>query len=83
MTLQEGKEILMQSNTDDFNTMRGMLSVIETKIIQLHPHHQKEFYKSLQNIIMMAWEDACDPDNEYLYKNPFDFSSLLNINKHV
>lgn len=34
---------LMKMNTEDFNTMRSMLSEIEMKIIQLDPLKQRQF----------------------------------------
>lgn len=63
------KYVLMQKNTDDFNTMRSMLSEIEMKIMQLHPLKQFEFYKPLQEMILYAWEDACNPNDSFLYDN--------------
>ena len=54
-------------NTEDFNTMRSMLSEIEMKIMQVDPLVQKQFYQPLQNIIFEAWQDACNPDDSFLF----------------
>jgi hypothetical protein len=59
MTDKEKQKILADMNTEDFNTMRSMLSAIELKIMALDPIHQKQFYLPLQNIILAAWEEAC------------------------
>lgn len=69
MTPEEGKKILQDSNTEDFNTMPSMLSEIEMKIIQLDPMKQRQFYLPLQKIIFEAWSDACNPDDTFLYKS--------------
>lgn len=58
---------LMEMNTEDFNTMRSMLSEIEMKIIQLSPLKQKQFYRPLQSLIFEAWYDACNPKDNFLY----------------
>lgn len=49
---------LADMNTEDFNTMRSMLSDIELRIMVLDPIHQKQFYLPLQNMILAAWEEA-------------------------
>lgn len=67
----DNKQIYMDFNTDDFNTMRSMLNEIEMKIMQLEPLHQMVFYKPLQNIILEAWIDACNKNDGFLYKQPF------------
>ena len=59
---------LMQMNTDDFNTMRSMLSEIEMKIMQLDPLKQREFYAPIKNMIFEAWMDAKNPNDEFLYR---------------
>lgn len=56
-------------NTDDFYTMRSMLSEIEMKIIQLDPMKQRSFYKFIQKMILEAWQDACNPEDSFLYKD--------------
>ena len=66
---KETKKVLMDMNTEDFNTMRNMLSTIEMKIMQLDPMKQREFYKPLQNWICEAWMDACDENNPFLFSN--------------
>lgn len=58
MTDKEKQKILAEMNTEDFNTMREMLSEIELKIMTLDPIHQKQFYLPLQNMILAAWEEA-------------------------
>ena len=68
MSDEDAKKIMMEANTDDFNTMRHMLSTIEMKIMQLDPMKQREFYKPLRNIIYEACSDACDSENEFLFK---------------
>ena len=64
MTPEEQRKVLMEMNTEDFNTMREMLSMIETKIMQLDPLVQRAFYKPVQNVICTLWHHACDPENE-------------------
>ena len=46
---------LHNMNTDDFNTMRQMLSEIELKLVGVDPIRQKKFYLPLKNMIFMAW----------------------------
>lgn len=58
---------LAEMNTEDFNTMRSMLSEIEMKIMQLDPLKQKEFYKPIQYMIFEAWQDACNPNDSFIY----------------
>lgn len=67
--MEKTSEVLMQMNTDDFNTMRSMLSEIEMKIMQVDPIKQKQFYNFLQQVICEAWQDACNPKDEFLYSN--------------
>jgi hypothetical protein len=62
------KEVLMDMNTDDFNTMRDMLSEIELKIIQLDPLKQKKFYQPLQNMIYEAWQDVLNSEDKFLFQ---------------
>lgn len=62
-----GNETLMNMNTEDFNTMRSMLSEIEMKIMQLDPLKQREFYLPIQQMIFEAWSDACNPNDSFLY----------------
>ena len=69
MTKEEQRKILLQMNTDDFNCMREMLSEIEIKIMQLDPLKQREFYKSLQIMICEAWQDACNTNDSFLFKD--------------
>jgi hypothetical protein len=71
------KRELANMNTEDFNIMRDMLSEIERNIMQLHPLHQKEFYKHMQTVILYAWEDTCNPNDRFLFHNPKDFSKPL------
>jgi hypothetical protein len=52
---------LADMNTEDFNTMRSMLSEIEMKIMQVDSIKQKQFYLPLQQMIFEAWSDACNP----------------------
>lgn len=66
------KSTLMNMNTEDFNTMRSMLSEIEMKIMQVDPLRQKMFYYPLQQIIFEAWTDACNPKDDFLYGNEND-----------
>lgn len=67
MRAAEDKKILMEMNTEDFNTMRSMLSEIEIKIMQLDPIKQRNFYKPLQHLISEAWQDTCNNDDAFLY----------------
>lgn len=60
---------LQNMNTEDFNTMRQMLSDIEIKIMQLDPMKQRQFYLPLQRIIFLAWQDVCNPDDPFLFKS--------------
>lgn len=67
MTPEESKKVLLNMNTDDFNTMRSMLSEIEMKIMQVDPIKQRQFYSPIQNMIFEAWQDACNPDDSFLF----------------
>lgn len=70
MTPEESRKILLNMNTEDFNTMRSMLSEIEMKIMQVDPIKQKQFYQPLQQMIFEAWQDACNPDDSFLFGPP-------------
>lgn len=67
MIPEEEKKILADMNTEDFNTMRSMLSEIEMKLLQVDPIKQIEFYQPLQSMIFEAWSDACNPNDSFLY----------------
>lgn len=58
---------LRDMNTEDFNTMRSMLSEIELKIMQVDPLKQKQFYTPIRDMIFEAWQDACNPDDTFLF----------------
>lgn len=58
---------LADINTQDFNTMRSMLSEIEMKIMQVDPLRQMEFYKPIKTMIFEAWCDACNPKDDFLF----------------
>jgi hypothetical protein len=60
-------EVLHNMNTEDYNTMRDMISEIELKLMGVDPIKQKQFYLPLQNMIFMAWEDACNPNDSFLF----------------
>lgn len=62
------RKVMLQKNTDDFNTMRKMLSDIEVKIMQVDPVRQFQFYQPLQEMILQAWQDANNPDDSFLYQ---------------
>jgi Trm5-related predicted tRNA methylase len=68
MTQKEKSKILNNMNTEDFNTMREMLSEIEIKIMQLDPIKQRQFYLPIQQIICAAWEDSCNNNDEFIFK---------------
>lgn len=70
MTEDEKKKILMDSNTEDFNTMRSMLSEIEMKIMQVDPIKQREFYMPIRTMIFEAWQDACNNNDQFLFPKP-------------
>ena len=59
---------LANMNTEDFNTMRSMLSEIEIKIMQLDPMKQREFYQPIKQMIFEAWVDATNPNDSFLFK---------------
>lgn len=54
-------------NTEDYNTMREMISEIELKLIGVDPIRQKQFYLPLQQMIFEAWQDACNPKDSFLF----------------
>lgn len=58
---------LAEMNTEDFNTMREMLSEIEIKIMQLDPMKQRQFYLPIQRMIFEAWQDTCNPNDSFIY----------------
>lgn len=64
--MADNKE-MMDINTEDFNIMREMLSEIERKIMQVDPLKQMQFYRKLKYIIFEAWQDACNPDDTFLF----------------
>jgi hypothetical protein len=75
MTPDKKNKVLMDMNTEDFNVMRSMLSEIEMKIMQVDPIKQKQFYLPLQQIILEAWSDACNPDDSFLFPKPLNDES--------
>lgn len=54
-------------NTDNFNVMREMLSEIELKLLGVDPIKQYQFYQPIKQMIFEAWQDACNPDDTFLY----------------
>lgn len=56
--MNEGKRVLHDMNTEDFNNMREMLTLIEQRIIHLDPLMQRAFYKPIQQMIVEAWLDV-------------------------
>lgn len=65
--MNESKKILHDMNTEDFNTMRKMLTTIEQRLITLDPMVQRAFYKPIQNMIYEAWTDVVS-NNELFVK---------------
>lgn len=61
-------DTLYYMNSEDYNTMRKMLSEIELKLLGVDPMKQKQFYQLLQSMIHEAWMDACNPEDSFLYK---------------
>jgi len=59
--------MLSEMNTNDYNTMRSMISEIELKLIGVDPLKQKRFYQRLQSIIFEAWQDASNPNDSFLF----------------
>jgi hypothetical protein len=72
MDEKKRKQILNDMNTEDFNTMREMLSEIEMKIMQVDPIIQHQFYQTIKLVIFEAWCDACNPDDIFLFKREKD-----------
>lgn len=72
MDEKKRKRILNDMNTEDFNTMREMLSEIEMKIMQVDPIIQHQFYQPMKLVIFGAWCDACNPDDTFLFKREKD-----------
>lgn len=68
MTEEDKLKVLRNSNTDDFNTMRAMLSEIEIKTLQVDPTRLREWYAPIRSMIFEAWNDACNPTDSFLYK---------------
>lgn len=54
-------------NTEDYNTMRSMLSEIELKLMGVDPMTQMKFYHPIKAIIYEAWQDACNPTDSFLF----------------
>lgn len=55
--------------TEDFNTMRGMISDIEVKLMGVDPAKQLVFIKALKTVIYEAWADAKNTDDSFLFKS--------------
>lgn len=70
MDKQESESIMRRVLTEDFNTMREMLSEIELKILGVDLRKQQQFIQPLKNFIFEAWSDACDRTNPFLYRQP-------------
>lgn len=60
---------LSEINTEDYNTMRHMLSEIELKLIGVDPMQQIKFYAPIKHMIYEAWQDACNSDDKFLFPN--------------
>jgi hypothetical protein len=56
-------------NTEDYNTMRSMISDIELKLIQVDPMTQRWFYSFMKEVIYEAWVDANNEDSNVFIKN--------------
>jgi len=63
----ENKKILLQKITDDFNTMRNMLTDIEISIMPATLSEQIEFYQPLQGMILAAWLETTG-EKQYIVK---------------
>lgn len=61
------RKTLLQKNTNDFNTMRQMLSDIEINIMQVDPLKQFEFYQPIQNMILEVWHDSRNKNDTFLF----------------
>lgn len=55
---------------EDFTTMQGMLEEIRIKTIKVNPEKRMQFYGPIKNLIFEAWQDACNPEDKFLYPNP-------------
>lgn len=53
--------------TEDFNAMRSMLNDIEIKIMGVPPEKQRQFYQQILYMITEAHQDACNPDDSFLF----------------
>ncbi len=67
--MDDNQKGLILSVNDGFKTMREMLNEIELKISGVDPAKQFEFCKPLKHMIFEAWQDACNPDDSFLYKS--------------
>lgn len=67
MTTEERDSIKRRVITEDFNTMRSMLSEIELKILGVDLEKQQVFIQPIKNFICEAWLDACNKDDQFLY----------------
>lgn len=63
------KEDFGEVITEDFNTMRSMLSEIELKIIGVKQANQIKFYQPIKHMIFEAWQDACNSKDTFLFPN--------------
>ena len=64
---QNNEFSLFEVITEDFNTMREMLSDIELKILGVDQLTQLQFYKPIKYMIFEAWVDTCNKEDEFLY----------------
>lgn len=53
--------------SEEFEVMHEMLSEIEIKILGVNPDKQFRFIKFMKETIYLAWEDACNPDDPFLF----------------
>lgn len=55
---------------EEFDTMRGMLDNIQEKTKKVDSLKLMQFYAPIKNMIFEAWQDACNPEDKFLYPFP-------------
>jgi hypothetical protein len=53
--------------SEEFDTMRLMLTDIQEKIKKAPATRQRQFIQPIRDLIFEAWQDAKNPEDDFLY----------------
>lgn len=62
----ETQGVYLKIIEEDFTGMKNMLDYIREKITPYPVYTQLAFIREIKRLIVMAWCDACDDNNEFL-----------------